>query len=209
MSWLKDLKSARGWIGPIRKIRQIRQIMPMRHCGFGSKLRSATLVTILALVGALSLDSPTWSQIEGYLAYRFADVESISTVELEKLLLDARQSSHDNQRVVLDIRSAEEFAVSRIPGAQHVPPDTVVDFAKRELASLDRATPIVVYCSVGVRSAAAARDLKFLGFTQVKNLRGSLFQWANEGRMLEGGVAVHPYNGFWGRLLRVRERPQQ
>ncbi len=183
-----------------------RRKSPYTRLGFGSKLRSAAIVTLFALVGVLSLVSPTWTQIDWYLAYRFADVESVSTNHLDKLLLDASQKSQGTKLVVLDIRSAEEFAVSRIPGARHVPPDTVVDFAERELASLDRATPIVVYCSVGVRSAAAARDLQFLGFTRVKNLRGSLFQWANEGRVLDGGkggVAVHPYNGFWGRLLRT------
>lgn len=184
-----------------------RRKSPRTRFGFGSKLRSAAIVTILALVGVLSLASPTWTQIDWYLAYRFADVESISTNHLDKLLLDASQKSQGTKLVVLDIRSAEEFSVSRIAGARNVPPNTVVDFAERELASLDRAQPIVVYCSVGVRSAAAARDLQFLGFTQVKNLHGSLFQWANEGRLLEGGVAVHPYNGFWGRLLRAGERP--
>ena len=103
--------------------------------------------------------------------------------------------------ILLDVRSTEEFAVSRIPGAQHVLPNAALDFAERELASADRAQLIVVYCSVGLRSAVAARDLRFLGFTQVKNLRGSLFQWANEGRGLEGGAVVHPYNDYWGRLL--------
>lgn len=200
MAWRKPLESPRELIDRTGRIGRIGRIS---HSGFVGKLRSAAIVTILALVGVLSLGSPTWTQIEGYLAYRFADVESISMNQLERLLLDASQNSQATKLVLLDIRSAEEFAVSRIPGARHVPPDTVVDFAERELASLDRSTPIVVYCSVGVRSAAAARDLEFLGFTHVKNLRGSIFQWANEGRMLEGGVVVHPYNGFWGRLLRT------
>jgi rhodanese-related sulfurtransferase len=172
----------------------------------GGKLRSAAIVTILALAGLGWLGSPTWTQIDWFLAHRFADVETISTAELERALLHAQQNPQARQPVLLDIRSAEEFAVSRLPGARHVPPDTVVDFAERELAALDRSQPIVVYCAVGVRSAAAARDLRFLGFTQVKNLRGSLFQWANEGRTLEGGVIVHPYNGFWGKLLRANER---
>ena len=201
MGWLTGLKSLRG------------------YPGLAGKLRSAALVTILALVGIVSLTSPTWGQIDWFLAYRFADVKTISTVQLAQALLHDRQHPQAPQLVLLDIRSAEEFAVSHLPGARHVAPDTVVDFAERELAALDRSQPIVVYCSVGVRSAAAARDLQFLGFSQVKNLRGSLFQWANEGRAVEAGVpggleaqvssgvAVHPYNRFWGRLLRTPERP--
>ncbi len=150
--------------------------------------------------------SPAWWQVNLLLDYRFSDVQSISTQELDVILRQAQKDSTSKNLVVLDIRSAEEFAVSRIPGARHVPPEAVLDFAERELASADRTDLIVVYCSVGLRSAIAARDLEFLGFTQVKNLRGSLFQWANEGRALEGGAVVHPYNGYWGRLLRAAVR---
>ena len=176
------------------------------HRRLGVKLLLGFIATIVLFAGIALLNSPTWTQIDWLLAHRFADIESISTDQLEKLLLDARQNPRATKPVLLDIRSAEEFAVSRIPGARHMPPDTVVDFAERELASLDRSQLIVVYCAVGMRSAAAARDLKFLGFTQVKNLRGSLFQWANEGRALEGATVVHPYNDYWGQLLRVSVR---
>ena len=172
----------------------------------GLKLLLGLIGTAVLLAGIAWLSSPTWTQVDWWLAHRFAHVEPVSTAQLEKLLLDARQNPHPSKLVLLDIRSAEEFAVSRIPGARHVPPETVVDFAERELASLDRSQLIVVYCAVGVRSAAAARDLKFLGFTQVKNLRGSLFQWANEGRALEGATVVHPYDDYWGKLLHTDVR---
>ena len=171
------------------------------HLRLGVKLFLGFIATIALFVGIALLNSPTWSQVDWLLAHRFADIETIRTDQLEKLLHDARQNPHAKKLVLLDIRSAEEFAVSRVPGARHVPPETVVDFGERELASSDRSQLIVVYCAVGLRSAAAARDLKFLGFTQVKNLHGSLFQWANEGRALEGATVVHPYNDYWGRLL--------
>ena len=180
----------------------------VRHLRLGVKLLLGFIATIVLFAGIALLNSPTWTQIDWWLAHRYGDIETIRTDQLEKLLLDARQNPRATKPVLLDIRSAEEFAVSRIPGARHAPPDTVVDFAERELASLDRSQLIVVYCAVGMRSAAAARDLKFLGFTQVKNLRGSLFQWANEGRALEGATAVHPYNDYWGRLLQVSVRPK-
>ena len=175
----------------------------VRHLRLGVKLLLGFIATIVLFAGIALLNSPTWTQIDWWLAHRYGDIETIRTDQLEKLLLDARQNPRATKPVLLDIRSAAEFAVSRVPGARHVPLDTVVDFAERELASLDRSQLIVVYCAVGMRSAAAARDLKFLGFTQVKNLRGSLFQWANEGRALEGATAVHPYNEYWGQLLQI------
>ena len=162
-------------------------------------------LTAVAAAGAWVV-SPTWRQVNLLLDYRFSDIESISTQQLDAILRQAQNDSTARKRVLLDIRSAEEFAVSHIAGARHVLPEAVLDFAERELASVDRSQLIVVYCSVGLRSAFAARDLKFLGFTQVKNLRGSLFQWANEGRTLEGGAMVHPYNVYWGQLLRADAR---
>ena len=164
-------------------------------------LMVGVLTTVIAFTAFSVWWSPTWTQVNLLLDYRFSDVESISTQQLDAALTRERHEPMASKLVLLDIRSAEEFAVSRIPGARHVLPEAVLDFAERELASADRAQPIVVYCSVGLRSAVAARDLRFLGFTQVKNLRGSLFQWANEGRGLEGGAVVHPYNDYWGRLL--------
>ena len=179
----------------------------------GGKRRRTLFLTVLIL-GAMTAvaatgawwGSPTWRQVNLVLNYRFSDVQSISTQQLDSILRQAQNDSVAGKLILLDIRSAEEFAVSRIAGAWHVLPEAVLDFAERELVAVDRTHLIVVYCAVGLRSAVAARDLEFLGFTQVKNLRGSLFQWANEGRALEGGAVVHPYNGYWGRLLRTDVR---
>ncbi|MHC4140171.1 MAG: rhodanese-like domain-containing protein [Planctomycetota bacterium] len=64
---------------------------------------------------------------------------------------------------------------------------------------------IVVYCSVGYRSSILARKLQTLGFKKIHNLEGSIFKWANEGRLLFQGQTivhkVHPYNAHWGNLL--------
>jgi 3-mercaptopyruvate sulfurtransferase SseA len=70
---------------------------------------------------------------------------------------------------------------------------------------LPKETPIVTYCAVGYRSGETADRLRAAGFTNVHNLEGSIFQWANEHRPLvreqEHVSQVHPYNVFWGRLL--------
>lgn len=148
---------------------------------------SANFATMLA---------PSWAKIDGWIAFRYGDVKAVTTTELSNAL------NGDAPLMLLDVRETSEFAVSRIPGARHVVPASVADFAKRELAAVDRAQPIYVYCSVGVRSAAAAHELQTLGFTRVRNVRGSLFKWANEGRALEGGARVHAYDAPWAQLLR-------
>lgn len=73
------------------------------------------------------------------------------------------------------------------------------------LKEKDKTDKIVVYCSVGVRSAQFAEKLQQAGYPNVYNLNGSIFEWANENRPLYQGqqqvTQVHPYNSFWGKLL--------
>ena len=105
--------------------------------------------------------------------------------------------------VLLDSRSREEFEVSHLEGARWV---GFEEFDLERVADLDRDTPLVVYCSVGKRSELIGERLEEAGFRSVRNLRGGLFQWANEGRPIvndSGPVQkVHPYNQMWGRWLK-------
>jgi 3-mercaptopyruvate sulfurtransferase SseA len=68
----------------------------------------------------------------------------------------------------------------------------------------------VTYCSVGYRSGAFAKKLQTTGYTNVKNMSGSIFRWANEGRPVERDdhrvEKVHPYNSVWGKLLKPQLR---
>lgn len=110
--------------------------------------------------------------------------------------------------LVIDCRDPREYAVSRVPGALNF---EMVRDAKRFLESAPKPARIVVYCSIGYRSAKFATALKRAGFDNAVNLRGAIFQWANEDRPLEtpdGATTgtVHPYNEFWGRLLRPEKR---
>ena len=70
---------------------------------------------------------------------------------------------------------------------------------------------VVVYCSVGYRSAELVKRLKATGAGNVFNLEGSLFRWANEGRPVYRGAErvfeVHPYDADWANLLDRRYRP--
>jgi len=134
---------------------------------------------------------------------RFPDVNHLNTAQLAAWLADADRV----QPVLLDVRSSAEFTVSHLPGARHVDPQSA---AAELIPSLPANRPVVLYCSVGYRSAHYATRLRKAGFTHVVNLEGSLFQWANEGRPLarEGGAArqVHPYGESFGKLLKPELR---
>lgn len=107
----------------------------------------------------------------------------------------------------LDAREAREFEVSHIPDALWVGYD---DFALARLEGVAKDQPIVVYCSVGYRSERVAEKLLQAGFTQVSNLYGGIFEWANRGCALTDGVgstrAVHAYNLEWGKWLQAGEK---
>lgn len=76
---------------------------------------------------------------------------------------------------LLDVRTQEEYAKGHLAEA------TLIDFYdndfKKQLAKLDKAKPVFVYCAVGGRSGAAANTLVQLGFKQVYDLKGGIQSW--------------------------------
>lgn len=104
---------------------------------------------------------------------------------------------------VLDIREKEEYGTSHIPGAIYFGYD---DPEYHLLDNIDKDTPIVVYCSIGYRSEKMGEKLQKRGYTNVVNLYGSIFEWANCGYPLEGPKdlstnKVHTYNKKWSKWL--------
>jgi NADPH-dependent 2,4-dienoyl-CoA reductase/sulfur reductase-like enzyme/peroxiredoxin family protein/TusA-related sulfurtransferase/rhodanese-related sulfurtransferase len=69
---------------------------------------------------------------------------------------------------IIDVRTAEEFSVWHIPGAENVPLATIREVSE----TWDRATPLRLYCSVGFRSYLAYRSLVQRGFTDLATLSG-------------------------------------
>jgi len=139
-----------------------------------------------------------WPSVQKLIHKKFPTVRELSTTALAEWL-----AAPDREPpLLLDARAPAEFAVSHLAGARSVP--TASD-ALRLLQDRDKGRPIVVYCSVGYRSAAMVERLQAAGFTRVQNLAGSIFQWANEGRPLYRAGRpvrqVHPYDAKWGVLL--------
>lgn len=80
--------------------------------------------------------------------------------------------------LVLDVRSQAEFDSGHIREARHVPQDQVGASAETLKKYKDKV--IVAYCESGMRSGAAARVLRTLGFAKTVNLRGGLQAWRAE-----------------------------
>ncbi len=110
----------------------------------------------------------------------------------------------DSSIVLLDIRSREEFAVSHLPGAQLIDYD---HFKKKNVENIDKEKPVIVYCSVGYRSEKVGEKLLRMGFKNVKNLYGGIFEWKNEGFGVVNSKgqktdSVHTYNRSWSKWLK-------
>ena len=105
--------------------------------------------------------------------------------------------------LILDAREIEEYKVSHISGAKYIGYE---NWNKDVLKSIDKSTPIVLYCSIGYRSEKIGEKLQKLGFTNVQNLYGSIFEWVNRGYPVvdkDGKTTnkVHTYSRSWSKWV--------
>lgn len=120
---------------------------------------------------------------------------------------DAQVLINNSEVIFLDIREPVEYALSHIPGAINVGYQKV-DWEK--IATLDKAAKIIVYCSIGIRSQEIGKQLQQKGFSDVSNLYGGIFLWADQGRKMQDNqgnkiAKVHGYNWWWGRWVKKAE----
>ena len=151
-------------------------------------------VLLSSVLAFFNITPLTWAEVEAMIARDFPSTPEISTGQLAQLM------TGQGGVVILDAREKKEYQVSHIQNALHAP-----SLATAEKYVPERGTMIIVYCSVGYRSAGMVKRLREIGYTEAVNLKGSIFKWANEGRPVFKGTeevrGVHPYNKKWGALL--------
>lgn len=150
----------------------------------------------------------TMESITGKIISKFKNVAHITT---DALAASLNQADNKKEILLIDARTPTEFEISHLPNAENL---QTVDEVKNHLASM-AAPPkrIVIYCSVGYRSADLASRVEDAKITTIpiQNLLGSIFSWANEGRPLtkadnQPAKKVHPFDSKWGRLLDEKYR---
>ena len=100
------------------------------------------------------------------------EIEEIDSAEGARLL------ESDDAPLFLDVREQDEWDQGIIPGALHIPRGSL---ESRVESRVERDRAIVVYCSVGHRSAFAANTLDELGYDNVVNLAGGFTEWKRNG----------------------------
>lgn len=123
----------------------------------------------------------------------FAAVLSLSCVLLPAC--EANNRANDNvpkpaniageiahqQAILLDVRTAEEYAAGHAPNATLIPYDSIA----QQISGIapDKNQKIYVYCRSGRRSGIAVETLKNMGYNQVTDLGGL-------GRLEQYGLTV-------------------
>lgn len=87
--------------------------------------------------------------------------------------------------IVLDVRSAFEYASGHIPGAVHAPLPAVSRAA--EAAIKNKSELLVIVCEHGPRAQMAKMLLKLRGYKNLQLLEGHMSRWRSSGRSMRGG----------------------
>ena len=69
----------------------------------------------------------------------------------------------DNEYIVIDVRTKQEYDSSHVKGAINIPYDVIDD-------NIDKKKIILVYCKSGTRSNIAYNTLKKMGYKEVYDL---------------------------------------
>ncbi len=128
------------------------------------------------------------------------DVMLKGLLPTEAPFISVTELMQTDEAFLLDARKKEEFEVSHMPEARWVGYE---EFDPAWVSDLAKDQPIVVYCSVGYRSGEIAQKLIQMGYTDVHNLYGGLFEWSNQSQVLvdksgESTKKVHGYSPTWG-----------
>ena len=80
---------------------------------------------------------------------------------------------------LVDVREESEFAAGHLPGAVHIGKGVIERDIEAKVP--DPATPIVLYCGGGFRSALAADALQKMGYSNVVSMDGGWSGWVKAG----------------------------
>lgn len=112
------------------------------------------------ITGYVEAGSATWQGLCG---------DMVITIEPDELAMDI---PHDNNLVLIDVRSATEYAEGHLQHAQHLALEDMGDPAN--IALIPETANVYLYCSNGKRSMTAASLLKIQG---IHNIRVVLADW--------------------------------
>jgi sulfur-carrier protein adenylyltransferase/sulfurtransferase len=108
--------------------------------------------------------------------------ELLSNAKSQTREVDTAEAEHlvGGGALPLDVREPDEYQQGAVEGALHIPRGQLETNIEGRVT--DHATPLVVYCAGGTRSAFAAKTLQDLGYEDVVSVVGGFNRWKDEGR---------------------------
>jgi thioredoxin 1 len=91
---------------------------------------------------------------------------------------------------LLDVRTPGEFSKEHLPNALNI--DWNANDFDKQIATLDKTKPVLVYCLSGGRSASAAAKMRADGFKEVYELQGGIMKWTAANLPVNTGVNSSP-----------------
>ncbi len=133
-------------------------------CSFRAAMKTLLSLLLTILVSVLSAEP--------------AAVKDVTPDEAEALLKGAAKP------LILDVRTADEFAQGRIPGAKNV--DFFGDDFEKQVAALKGGGPVIVHCAAGGRSAQSLPKITALKkFGVIYHLKAGFNGWKSAGKPVE------------------------
>lgn len=95
----------------------------------------------------------------------------------------AKEMLDRDEVALIDVRETWEWMTARIPGAALLPTSEI----GQRIGEVPMDRPVIVYCAVGQRSAAAVDTLRQRGHRQAYNIAGGIVAWMNGQYPVEAG----------------------
>lgn len=129
------------------------------------------------------------------------NTRSVPYISVEEL----RQQQLNGDIIILDSREEKEYQVSHLEGAIYIGYD-FFDASEISEEQLPKDKPIVIYCSLGIRSEEIGEKFKKAGYQNVKNLYGGIFEWKNNdfpvlNKLQIETDSVHTFSKAWSKWL--------
>ena len=112
---------------------------------------------------------------------RFLRIVDEARKRIQETTVDAVKAKLDrgDKFLLIDVREDNEYAKDHLPGAIHLGKGIIERDIEERVPDL--ATPMVLYCGGGFRSALAADNLQKMGYTQVISMDGGIRGWREKG----------------------------
>ena len=98
----------------------------------------------------------------------------------------ATQLINREDATVIDVRETNEYAGGHLPESRCIPLGQIE--SRVEELTRFKASPLIVVCQTGARSASAVKQLEKHGFENIHNLEGGINAWRDAGLPLKKGT---------------------